>query len=221
MLLTAACARCLFTERSASPHCATRWLDVSSPHFQRPRALVLCVVQGSTRAFPPHHPLIPVDYQFTGQPVMIGGTMVRVAAALRGTALIKCAFEGHMQLCAHWNRKGHARNVREVRIQRARPSRTLLAKVVSNSTCHGAGRARSRNNSRNKLEYKARSGVLSCWCTPQATPLTAFRCFNHQEVLDALKAKGISIRVASPKLVMEEAPESYKDVTQARGFPSS
>ena len=25
---------------------------------------------------------------------------------------------------------------------------------------------------------------------------------------------GISIRVASPKLVMEEAPESYKDVTQ-------
>ena len=27
-------------------------------------------------------------------------------------------------------------------------------------------------------------------------------------------ADGISIRVASPKLVMEEAPESYKDVTQ-------
>jgi tRNA-splicing ligase RtcB len=27
-----------------------------------------------------------------------------------------------------------------------------------------------------------------------------------------LKEKGISIRVASPKLVTEEAPESYKDV---------
>lgn len=40
-----------------------------------------------------------------------------------------------------------------------------------------------------------------------------------QEVLDALKAKGISIRVASPKLVMEEAPESYKDVTQVCGAP--
>ncbi len=52
------------------------------------------------------------------------------------------------------------------------------------STCHGAGRARSRNNSRNKLSY--------------------------QEVLDALKTRGIAIRVASPKLVMEEAPESYK-----------
>ena len=35
------------------------------------------LIQGSTRAFPPHHPLIPVDYQFTGQPVLIGGTMVR------------------------------------------------------------------------------------------------------------------------------------------------
>ena len=31
--------------------------------------------KGSTRAFPPHHPLIPVDYQLTGQPVLIGGTM--------------------------------------------------------------------------------------------------------------------------------------------------
>jgi tRNA-splicing ligase RtcB len=33
-------------------------------------------------------------------------------------------------------------------------------------------------------------------------------------VLGSLAAKNISIRVASPKLVMEEAPESYKDVTQ-------
>lgn len=56
------------------------------------------------------------------------------------------------------------------------------------STCHGAGRAQSRNKSRKNLEYT--------------------------EVLDALARKGISIRVASPKLVMEEAPESYKDVTQ-------
>lgn len=120
------------------------------------------------------------------------------------------------------------------------------------STCHGAGRACSRNNSRNNLQY--------------------------QQVLDALKTKGISIRwvgragragwqqmhrqlpaqrvaqptvwrpremlrrqnlslahpalpplftrsllapfpsprcrVASPKLVMEEAPESYKDVSE-------
>lgn len=56
------------------------------------------------------------------------------------------------------------------------------------STCHGAGRSMSRNKSRRNL--------------------------SPQEVLDDLRAKGISIRVASPKLVMEEAPESYKDVTE-------
>ena len=37
-----------------------------------------------------------------------------------------------------------------------------------------------------------------------------------REVLQRLEDQGISIRVASPKLIMEEAPESYKDVTQAR-----
>ncbi|KAL3139637.1 hypothetical protein ABBQ38_003953 [Trebouxia sp. C0009 RCD-2024] len=106
--------------------------------------------KGSTRAFPPHHPLIPVDYQLTGQPVLIGGTMGTNSYVLTGT-------EQGMH-------------------------------DTFGSTCHGAGRARSRNNSRNKLDY--------------------------QEVLDALKTKGIAIRVASPKLVMEEAPESYKDVTE-------
>ena len=39
------------------------------------------------------------------------------------------------------------------------------------------------------------------------------RNIDYQEVLNKLQSKGISIRVASPKLVMEEAPESYKDVT--------
>ena len=33
------------------------------------------------------------------------------------------------------------------------------------------------------------------------------------QVLDKLQQQGISVRVASPKLVMEEAPESYKNVT--------
>ena len=40
----------------------------------RPKQL-LVHRKGATRAFPPHHPLIPVDYQFTGQPILIGGTM--------------------------------------------------------------------------------------------------------------------------------------------------
>lgn len=106
--------------------------------------------KGSTRAFPPHHPLIPVDYQLTGQPVLIGGTMGTCSYVLTGTD------------------KGMAETF--------------------GSTCHGAGRAQSRSKSRRTLSY--------------------------QDVLDNLAAKGIAIRVASPKLVMEEAPESYKDVIQ-------
>nr|CAD7457622.1 unnamed protein product [Timema tahoe] len=43
------------------------------------------VKRGSTRAFPPHHPLIPVDYQLTGQPVLIGGTMGTCSYVLTGT----------------------------------------------------------------------------------------------------------------------------------------
>lgn len=104
--------------------------------------------KGSTRAFPPHHPLIPADYQFTGQPVLIGGTMGTCSYVLTGT-------QRGMDECF-------------------------------GSTCHGAGRAQSRNKSRRSLSY--------------------------QEVLDKLASQGIAIRVASPKLVMEEAPESYKDV---------
>ena len=40
------------------------------------------------------------------------------------------------------------------------------------------------------------------------------------QVLDALKTKGIAIRVASPKLVMEEAPESYKVLFNEGSKPS-
>eukprot|EP01102_Stenamoeba_stenopodia_P008072 TRINITY_DN2290_c0_g1_i5.p1 TRINITY_DN2290_c0_g1~~TRINITY_DN2290_c0_g1_i5.p1 ORF type:complete len:235 (+),score=47.20 TRINITY_DN2290_c0_g1_i5:30-707(+) len=104
--------------------------------------------KGATRAFPPHHPLIPVDYQFTGQPVLIGGTMGTCSYVLTGTE------------------KG--------------------MEETFGSTCHGAGRSQSRNKSRRTLGY--------------------------EEVLAELARKDISIRVASPKLVMEEAPESYKDV---------
>jgi RNA-splicing ligase RtcB len=42
--------------------------------------------KGSTRAFPPHHPLIPVDYQLTGQPVLIGGTMGTCSYVLTGAS---------------------------------------------------------------------------------------------------------------------------------------
>lgn len=106
--------------------------------------------KGATRAFPPHHPLIPADYQYIGQPVLIGGTMGTCSYVLTGT------------------------------------SRGMEA--TFGSTCHGAGRCISRAKSRRKLQY--------------------------ENVLENLSGQGISIRVASPKLVCEEAPESYKDVTQ-------
>ena len=41
--------------------------------------------KGSTRAFPPHHPQIPVTYQKIGQPVLIGGTMGTHSYVLTGT----------------------------------------------------------------------------------------------------------------------------------------
>lgn len=50
----------------------------------KPRTL-LVHRKGSTRAFPPHHPLIPVDYQLTGQPVLVGGTMGTCSYVLTGT----------------------------------------------------------------------------------------------------------------------------------------
>jgi hypothetical protein len=47
--------------------------------------------KGSTRAFPPHHPLIPVDYQLTGQPVLIGGTMGTCSYVLTGACAAAAA----------------------------------------------------------------------------------------------------------------------------------
>ena len=70
------------------------------------------------------------------------------------------------------------------------------------STCHGAGRALSRAKSRRNLDFQQVSGSL----------LNSFNIYFVQ-VLDKLQEQGISVRVASPKLVMEEAPESYKNVT--------
>lgn len=66
---------------------------------------------------------------------------------------------------------------------------TVEAMALSfGSTCHGAGRALSRSSCRRKLPA--------------------------EQVLADLATKGISIRVASPESIAEEAPESYKDVMQ-------
>lgn len=41
--------------------------------------------KGATRAFPPHHPEVPADYQEIGQPVLIPGDMGRYSFILVGT----------------------------------------------------------------------------------------------------------------------------------------
>ena len=40
--------------------------------------------KGSIYRFPPHHPLTAVDYQLTGQPVLIGGAMETCSCVLTG-----------------------------------------------------------------------------------------------------------------------------------------
>ena len=49
-----------------------------------PKTLLVHRRRVALRRFPPHHPLIPVDYQFTGQPVLIGGTMGTCSYVLTG-----------------------------------------------------------------------------------------------------------------------------------------
>jgi tRNA-splicing ligase RtcB len=48
--------------------------------------------KGATRAFPPHHPELPLRYQKTGQPVIIPGSMGTASYVLVGTEKSKEAF---------------------------------------------------------------------------------------------------------------------------------
>lgn len=121
--------------------------------------------KGSTRAFPPHHPLIPVDYQLTGQPVLIGGTMGTCSYVLTGAAAqggvggggclrrrpvvtAECAIAQALRPCRHPCCPSIPSTYS------AAPGTEKGMEETFGSTCHGAGRARSRNNSRNKLDYQ-------------------------------------------------------------------
>ncbi|KAL0230466.1 hypothetical protein PCE1_004025 [Barthelona sp. PCE] len=103
--------------------------------------------KGATRAFPPHHPMIPADYQEIGQPVLIGGTMGTASYILVGTE--------------KWGE-------------------------TFGSTCHGAGRTRSRHAARRQLDTNA--------------------------ILQDLEEKKIVLKVASQNLVKEEAVDAYKNI---------
>ncbi|HTY26210.1 MAG TPA: RtcB family protein [Desulfomonilaceae bacterium] len=54
-------------------------------HHVNGRQRKLCVHRkGATRAFPAHHPALPVDFRHTGQPVLIPGDMGRASYILAG-----------------------------------------------------------------------------------------------------------------------------------------
>merc|ERR1719210_1680687 len=82
----AAAANFAWVNRSSMTFLARQAIAKVEEHFVNGKPKTLLVHRkGSTRAFPPHHPLIPVDYQLTGQPVLIGGTMGSCSYVLTGT----------------------------------------------------------------------------------------------------------------------------------------
>lgn len=55
-------------------------------HIVDGKKMKVCVHRkGATRAFPPHHPLVPKDYQEIGQPVLVPGDMGRSSFLCVGT----------------------------------------------------------------------------------------------------------------------------------------
>lgn len=286
--------------------------------------------KGATRAFPPHHPLIPVDYQFTGQPVLIGdapsaglppphpfssaplsrpfrsspshavsqppkmrcrcaqGARWALAAtssqertrgcrkrlgAPRGIPLPPpCGLGAHQlpsrlppssfgvaslhppirrrplllpppdtprpvhpfPFLLHPHRIGSSRFVALVLHPRSSaPPPTARAFLPPLGCCasliwpsapgaHATARAELRAAIGRGQSPPASPPLAPppqcCWppsCGADASVPAANRNeLKYEEVLGKLKTKGIAIRVASPKLVMEEAPESYKDVTE-------
>lgn len=93
---------------------------------------------------------------------------------------------GHLFVRADRNRTGHAWNV-WIYVPRSCKQFIIIIECNYYNTKWFQGRALSRAKSRRNIDY--------------------------HDVLAKLEQQGISIRVASPKLVMEESPESYKNVT--------
>jgi len=63
----------------------------------------------------------------------------------------------------------------------------IAAEKSLNSCCHGAGRVLSRSKARKKI--------------------------NSHDVIDQMRKKGITVLAGSQRLLSEEAPQAYKDVT--------
>ncbi|MFP4654080.1 MAG: RtcB family protein [Methanohalobium sp.] len=106
--------------------------------------------KGATRAFPPYHPELPKDYQKSGQPVLIPGSMGTPSFVLHGT---KDSMD-----------------------------------ISFGSACHGSGRLMSRKHAKKEL--------------------------SSEGIQKRLESMGITVKVANPKMISEEAPEAYKSSSE-------
>ncbi|MCA9485340.1 MAG: RtcB family protein [Nanoarchaeota archaeon] len=111
----------------------------------------LCVHRkGATRSFGPRRKELPKDYQKTGQPIFIPGSMGTYSYVLVGTKEAE--------------------------------------KISFASTAHGAGRVMSRTKAKQTLSI--------------------------EKVKANLKSHGVIFKAGSDQGLLEEAPESYKDVSE-------
>jgi tRNA-splicing ligase RtcB len=88
--------------------------------------------KGATRAFPPGHPELPTEYQSTGQPVIIGGSMETGSYVLAGVASGAASFFS----TAHGSGRTMSRRQARKRVQggelkRAMEKRGILVRAAS------------------------------------------------------------------------------------------
>ena len=150
---------------------------------------------------------LPITTQFTGQPVLIGGTMGTCSYVLTGTA--RGMAETFGSTC-----HGAGRAMSRAKSRRQIAYTDVLAKLAAKGISIRVVRASCKcADARSVLGRCVLWGwfrrlavcVLGIgaayWCAPGCSPIVpcSVPCVGPQ---------------ASPKLVMEEAPESYKDVTE-------
>jgi tRNA-splicing ligase RtcB len=88
--------------------------------------------KGATRAFPPGHPELPSEYQETGQPVIIGGSMETGSFVLAGVASGAEAFFSTAHGSGRTMSRTHARKlVRGSELQESMERRGILVRSAS------------------------------------------------------------------------------------------
>jgi RNA-splicing ligase RtcB len=143
------------------------------------------------------------------QPVLVGGTMGTCSYVLCGT---DAGYAETFGSTCH----GAGRALSRAKARAAAPAaRVCCCCVIVVFGSFHAGRAGDALARSHTTSERPVGDGRCAWhrARRNRAPFQARRALNYEDVLAALDAKGIAIRVASPKLVMEEAPDSYKDVT--------